>query len=219
VASGGDEAVNGTTRQGTFDQEPGTRQSPGFVGELVRRLASLDWLLLGYLLTLLFEVAFGSGPRRAPAVIYLSVDLAGFVGILWLIRGQILKGEVLPGILYRFAVMGALLSTFFELQWILPAASGPAVDAQLHALDLRLFGVEPAQAFDRFVRPATTEWFSFFYYGYFFLLAAHVFPAMLFGRTERLLTRFGFGTIWLYCVGHVVYTLVPAYGPYAYLSF
>jgi hypothetical protein len=192
---------------------------PGFVEQLVLRLAAQDWLLGAYLVTLLFEVLVGHGPRRPMAIALLTIDLVGFGLVVWLVRGVRLRGNVLPGFLYRMGILGVLLGTFFELQWILPSASGPSLDAELHRLDLRLFGVEPAQAFDRFVTPSTTEWFSFFYYGYFLILAAHIFPVAFAGRSEKLLTRFGFGVLWLYCVGHVVYTIVPAYGPYAHLSF
>jgi hypothetical protein len=210
-------------RRSAFDQtSPAIRErgdSTTLIGRLVLTLAALDWLVLGYLFTLLFEVVQGSGSRRAPAAAYLALDATLFLAVLVVVRGELLRGRFLPGLVYRLGVLGAILGSFFELQWILPAASGPSLDAELHALDLRLFGVEPAQAFDRFVHPATTEWFSFFYYGYFFLLAAHVVPAMLFLREEGVLQRFGFGLIWLYAVGHVVYTIVPAYGPYAHLAF
>jgi hypothetical protein len=193
--------------------------STTLIGRVVLTLAALDWLVLGYLFTLMFEVVQGSGPRRAPAAVYLALDATLFLAALVVVRGELLRGRFLPGLVYRLGIVGAILGSFFELQWILPAASGPSLDAELHALDLRLFGVEPAQVFDRFVHPATTEWFSFFYYGYFFLLAAHLLPVMLFMRDERTLQRFGFGVVWLYAVGHIVYTIVPAYGPYAHLAF
>jgi hypothetical protein len=172
-----------------------------------------------YLSALLFETLLGRGPERGLAVGAVAVDLGVFAGVVWLVRGGVVREGPLRRLVYCVGILVALLGSFFELQWILPVASGPVLDGDLHALDLRLFGVEPAVAWDRFVRPATTEWFSFFYYGYFFLIAAHVLPALFLGRRERLMIPFGFGFLWLYCVGHVVYTLVPAYGPYAHLAF
>jgi hypothetical protein len=168
----------------------------------------------------LFYLVVGStSPHRPVALVAVALDLAAFVAVLVWVRREGARGGFLPALVYRCGVLGALLGSFFELQWILPAASGPPVDATLHALDLRLFGVEPAEAWDAFVRPSTTEWFSFFYYGYFILVAVHILPALFFGRSERFLVTFGFGFVWLYCVGHIVYTIVPAYGPYAHLSF
>ena len=37
-------------------------------------------------------------------------------------------------------------------------------------------------------------------------------------KSGPFLARFSFGFIWLYCVGHALYTFVPAYGPYAFLA-
>jgi hypothetical protein len=190
-----------------------------FVSKLALRLAAQDWLLLVYLVTLFLEVVGRNGVHHGLASACLAFDIALFAGILWLIRRPGAQPRFVTSLVYRAGVLTALLGSFLQLQWILPAASGPPVDAQLHALDLRLFGVEPAEAWDRLVRPGTTEWFSFFYYGYFFLVAVYVLPALFFGRSEKLLIGFGFGFLWLYCVGHVVYTLVPAYGPYAHLKF
>jgi hypothetical protein len=189
------------------------------VASIIRSLAAQDWLLLGYLIVLVYEVIVGDGPHRPVALLCLGADLGVFVFILWLVRRHGSRASASRALLYRIGILVALLGSFLELQWILPAASGPPVDARLHALDLHMFGVEPAEAWDRFVQPATTEWFSFFYYGYFILVAVHVLPALFFGRRETLLIPFGFGFLWLYCVGHIVYTFVPAYGPYAHLHF
>ena len=224
--SGGDvafERVGGLLRTGVpHAPEIASPRAPTprtAVAGILRRVAAQDWLLVVYFLVLLAEVLRGSGPRRSAALGGLSVDLAVFVTVLALVRGGLLGGPFLAGLLYRLTVLGTTLASFFQLQWILPSASGRSLDAELHALDVRLFGVEPSLWFDRYVDPALTEWFSFFYYGYFFLLAIHVIPSMLFLRTPRVLSRFGFGILWLYCVGHVVYTLVPAYGPYAHFGF
>lgn len=203
-----------TDADGPTDAESGST-----IQKVILHLAAQDWLLLGYLLTLFWLVLIGYGARRLPALCALSIDIGAFVAILWWVRGEGERVTWLSALLYRFGILVALLGSFLELQWILPAASGRPLDADLHALDLRVFGVEPAEAWDRFVRPATTEWFAFFYYGYFFLVAAHVLPALFFGKNQRFLITFGFGFLWLYCIGHVVYTIVPAYGPYAYLEF
>lgn len=203
-----------------YTQGPGSDRRDGeLFARIVLRLAAQDWLLLVYLTTLLAEVWVGNGPRRQLALAWVAMDLVLFAGVVWMVRGGVLENRFSAALVYRFGVLAALLGSFLELQWILPAASGPSVDAHLYALDVRLFGTEPALAWDRFVRPSTTEWFAFFYYGYFILVAVHVLPALFFGRAEKFLVPFGFGFLWLYCVGHVVYTLVPAYGPHAYLKF
>ena len=58
---------------------------------------------------------------------------------------------------------------------------------------MRVFGFEPSLAWDRFVNPITTEWFAFFYFCYFFLLAAHIFPIVFGSRDQMLLGEFMLG--------------------------
>jgi membrane-associated phospholipid phosphatase len=88
------------------------------------------------------------------------------------------------------------------------------MDSQLYNLDLSLFGVEPAMFFDRFVTPISTEWFAFFYFSYFFVLALHVLPILFLSKNVSLLAEFALGMLIMFCVGHTFYMLVPGYGPY-----
>jgi membrane-associated phospholipid phosphatase len=88
------------------------------------------------------------------------------------------------------------------------------VDRKLYQLDLSLFHFEPAMAWDHFVNSATTEWFSFFYFGYFLLMAVHVVPLLFFGRRKQIVGEFTFALIVLFSIGHTLYMVVPGYGPY-----
>ncbi|MDB4944117.1 MAG: phosphoesterase, PA-phosphatase related protein [Labilithrix sp.] len=188
-------------------------------GAWENRLAAQDWLLVTYLLVLLGQCLQGHGARRPLAIRYVLFDLAAWLAVLAVTRSDLLaRRPRLRSAIYRAGIGLPVLGSFLQLQYILPTAGHPPLDAQLHALDLRVFGVEPSEAWDRFVSPATTEWFAFFYYGYFFLIAVHVLPMLGFVRSSPLLARFSFGFIWLYCVGQALYTFVPAYGPYAYLG-
>src|SRR5262249_48341707 len=87
-------------------------------------------------------------------------------------------------------------------------------DDALYRLDMQLFGVEPAVAMDRIVGPVTTEWFAFFYFGYFFLLALHVVPILFLSKRPQVLGEFTFGMLFVFCCGAIGYMLVPGYGPY-----
>jgi hypothetical protein len=104
------------------------------------------------------------------------------------------------------------------LRDILPAVSSRAMDADIFAFDMRVFHVEPSLAWDAFVSPTTTEWFAFFYFGYFAILAMHVLPMMLVERDMQRLAHFSLGIFMVFCGGHLVYMLVPGYGPYRYLA-
>ena len=200
------------------------RESPAPLGSrrmplLFVRLAAQDWLLLAYLTVLLVQVLLGSGPRRHTAIQCVLMDFAVWVAVLGATRTRLLADRPrVASVLYRSGIGFPVLASFLQLQYILPTAGRHPLDAQLYAFDLRVFGVEPAQAWDRFVAPGTTEWFAFFYYGYFFLIAVHVLPMLGAAKSGRFLAKFSFGFIWLYCVGHALYTFVPAYGPYSFLA-
>jgi len=185
------------------------------VGAVLREVAAQDWLLVGYLLFLLFRVQTGTATEHAPALVRLGADLAVLVIALVAVRGGLLP-RALARLVYRGALFVPVLGSFLQLEYILPAASRAPMDARLYAFDIGVFGREPAEVFDAWVSPRTTEWFAFFYYGYFFLIAAFLFPFLVLGR-GRLMRAFGMGFLWVYCAGHAIYTLVPAYGPYAYL--
>ncbi len=198
---------------------PGDLEAPTKMPVLLRQLAAQDLLLLAYLGVLLIQVLLGDGPRRTTAIECVVLDGGVWVTVLVLTRSQLLDGHPrIASALYRMGIGFPVLASFLQLQWILPTAGRPTVDAELYALDMRVFGFEPAQAWDRFVSPATTEWFAFFYYGYFFLIAVHVLPLLSATKSSPFLARFSFGFIWLYCVGHALYTFVPAYGPYSFLA-
>ncbi len=120
--------------------------------------------------------------------------------------------------IYRLTVWLTVFCSYFQLRHILPAVSERTVDGELLAFDLRVFHVEPALAWDRFVTPVTTEWFAFFYFGYFFLLSAHVLPIMLASKNTFRLAHFALGIFLLFCTGHLIYMIVPGYGPYRALA-
>jgi hypothetical protein len=181
-------------------------------------LAVQDWMVVTYLLFLMVAVLHGDGPRRAAAIQWVLVDVVALITVLVLVRGGLVKVGFTVGFLYRLALLGAPLGSFLQLQYILPTATHYALDAKIYALDQAVFGLEPAEAWDHFVTPATTEWFSFFYYGYFFILAVHVLPFLFLGRDMRVFSEFAFGVLFLFCVGQALYLAVPGYGPYLFLA-
>jgi hypothetical protein len=185
----------------------------------LRNLASQDWLTVGYLVTLLGALVLGKGPNRAACIARVSVDLAVFLFIVALVRGQLLRwGSSAASLVYRTAVIGVILSSFFQLREILPAVSPWTDDARIYAFDLRIFGFEPSVVFDRYVTPLTTEWFAFFYFLYFLILSVHVLPMVYWQRDVDLLGRFATGLLLVFCVAHIAYMIVPGFGPYWYLK-
>jgi hypothetical protein len=185
----------------------------------LRDFSPLDWLVVVFFSVLVLAVVAGTGIHRGQSLAILGIDWLALAVGLALTRGGVLrKGSFASALAYRFTMFGTVASSYFELRVILPAASSRAVDASLYAFDLRVFGVEPCLAWDRFVTPQTVEWFAFFYFGYFFILAVNVLPFMFLGRNLDVLGRFALGISIVFCFGHTLYILVPGYGPYSYLA-
>src|SRR5579872_3263301 len=185
---------------------------------VVHSFASQDWITIGYLAALLIALAFGKGSNRGQCIVRVAADLGVFLFVLVAVRTQLLRwGAVSTALVYRLAVMGTLLASFFQLREILPAVSPWAVDDRIYAFDIHVFGVEPSEWLDRYVTPATTEWFAFFYFLYFLILTVHVLPMMM-QRDEVLLSRFAVGILLLFMVAHLLYMAVPGWGPYWYLK-
>jgi hypothetical protein len=189
-----------------------------FIVRALSRFAAQDWLVGAYLLVLTGAVVMGSGPRRGTAIRMMVADSAVFWTCMVIARSDLGRFRVVGDLLYRVGLIGGAISTFLQLHFILPSASGTAVDAQIYNLDLALFGFEPSMSWDRYVTPATTEWFSFFYYSYFFILCLFVLPMGIFERRMRILSELSLGLLLVVCVGHTLYVLVPGRGPYLHFA-
>lgn len=186
---------------------------------LFQGLAAQDWLITFYFLALLGALLIGSGANRDVSIARVLTDLAILWAGLVVVRGEMLKpSSFASSLIYRVTVFGPVLLSYFQLREILPAVSSRALDAEILALDQRLFGFEPAVAWDRFVSPVTTEWFAFFYFSYFFILIVHCIPFLLAVRDRDLTARFSLGIFAVFCTAHVVYMVVPGYGPYRHLA-
>jgi hypothetical protein len=186
---------------------------------LLARLAVHDWLVLGYLLVLNFvALAVARGPGRAESVAEMGLLLGWLlVGIWWARRPRGARDGPGP-IVYRVAIYGSVQLSYFFLGHLLPLVNRSTVDAGLYRFDERVFGCEPALLMDGWVTPAATEWFAFFYFSYYLLLALYILPIVLGCRDLRSLSEFVLGMLVVYCVGQLCYMLVPGYGPYQALA-
>ncbi len=187
------------------------------VALVAERMASHDWLVMVQLLVLLALTIRGEGAAKPLAIAFLGFDVLWFGGVLAYVRSSE-RISAIPAMVYRLTLVGAIVAVYVQLRWILPVIGQHSLDAELYALDLRLFGVEPAMAFDGVVSTPATEWFSFFYYSYFFLLALFALPIAVAFEDGPVLRDFGLGLLSLYCIGHLVYVLVPGFGPYVHLD-
>jgi hypothetical protein len=183
--------------------------------KLLRSFAAADVLVLLYLLELNVAVLIARpSPWRAQSLLQVIGLLAVFLVSVTLVRGQILRSHFWSALLYRIGIYGTVQQSYFFFKHLLPVVNPGSLDHQLYALDLKLFGFEPAVWMDQFVNPVTTEWFAFFYFCYFFLLAAHIFPIVFGARDQMLLGEFMLGMLIIVCIGHTGYVLVPGFGPF-----
>ncbi len=135
-----------------------------------------------------------------------------------LVRGQILKPGRLRAIIYRLGIFPPIVISYFCGMFLLPGLDPVLVDEPLHQIDLALFGFTPSVFFAQFNTRGVVEWFAFFYYSYFYLMAIMLIPALFFDRGRRL-GELMFGAMVVCACGHTLYTLVPGIGPFATLEF
>lgn len=182
---------------------------------VLERFAPQDWLVLGYLVCVNVAVLRGTpGTVRDEGIVKVALLLAWVALGVGAMRGNWIKDGWIKAFVYRWTIYGPVQLTYFFFRDLLPVINTGSLDRQLYELDLALFGVEPAVLFDRFVSSTTTEWFSFFYFGYFFVLALHVIPILFFSGNQRVLGEFALGMLIVVCAGQTVYMLVPGWGPY-----
>jgi membrane-associated phospholipid phosphatase len=104
------------------------------------------------------------------------------------------------------------------LRDVLPIVRPDSVDAQLYALDLQVFGFEPALWLERYNQRHIVEWFSFFYYSYFWIDLFYLVTVIWLMKPSRLTTTFAIGTVIVFCGGQLGYMAVPGYGPISFLA-
>jgi hypothetical protein len=189
---------------------------------LPRALASVavqDLFVLTYLLALNVAIALSpAGPVRDACALRVGTLLAILLVVVGAVRSGVLRHGFWAPLLYRVALYGGVQISYFFFRELLPQVNPRSLDTELHELGLALFGAEPAVTLDAVVGAWTTEWFAFFYFGYFFVLATHVLPILFLAKEPRRLGEFTFGLVFLFSVGHTLYMLVPGFGPYRALA-
>lgn len=172
-------------------------------------------MVFAYLLELNGAVLLAPpSPLKWHCLLQVGGLLATYLICLALVRSATLRSSFWTALLYRIGIYGTVQSSYFFFKHLLPVVNPGTLDRKLYALDQVLFGFEPAMWADQFVTPATTEWFAFFYWCYFFLLAAHIFPIVFGAKSQMLVGEFMLGMLIIVCVGHTGYILVPGFGPY-----
>ena len=202
-------------RAGAFDATPAT-SAPRSLRRWLLALSLNDWIVLAYLTLLNVAVltSEGSSPARDRVIAEVSCLLIVFATVVpGLIRSNVLTHPIWCPLAFRVSHYGCIQLTYFIMRGFLPIVNPGSLDRELHQIGLTLFGLEPALALEPWVTSGTTEWFAFFYYGYFFVLALHVIPIIFFSREPRILSEFALGLLIVLSVGQSLYLVVPGYGP------
>ena len=181
----------------------------------LRETAIHDFGVFGFLLALNGAVlGTPSSAERSFCLVRTGGLFVAFMISILLVRGRLLKHSWFAALIYRVGIYGVVQVSYFFLKHVLPLVNPTTLDQKLYELDLSLFHIEPAMAWDRYVNPTTTEWFAFFYFGYFLLMAVHIVPLVFFGRKKQIVGEFTFGILIMFSIGHSLYLVVPGYGPY-----
>jgi hypothetical protein len=186
---------------------------------VAQNLAFQDFAALAfhtYMLLRAFDV-----PESANAVLAQRFAVALFTVTactVLLVRGEVLKPGRLRAFIYRVGLFAPMLTSYFELRFLLPALQPHLLDLRLYALDRAIFGTTPSLWLAQFNHRPLVEWISFFYYSYFYLLAAIILPTLFFDKGVRH-RQFLIGALVVCGGGHVIYTLVPGVGPFRTIDF
>ncbi|MCB9633007.1 MAG: phosphatase PAP2 family protein [Sandaracinus sp.] len=182
-------------------------------------LAIHDRIALAFHVFMLGRVAIA--PQSADADIAFRAGLGlltvSVVSVL-LARGEVLRPGKLRSLVYRVGIFFPVVLSYFQLRYLLPALQPVMLDDTLRRLDESLLGITPALWFNRFNTPVVVEWVAFFYYSYFYLMAAMLLPALFLDRGQRL-REIMVGAVCVATLGHIGYTFVPGVGPHAAMEF
>lgn len=189
------------------------------VAGCLRLFALHDLVLLAYLATVATLVVL------APDHAYRAESLRATLGAMTALiaacivaRGTTLGPAVARAALYRATVALTVVGNYLALRRLLPVVRTDEVDAALAAIDLRIFGVQPAVWLEPLSTPVVVESLAFFYFSYFAVCVAFVVVTLAVAPRGRLTTEWALGTAIVYCVGQLGYMAVPGFGPVVHLA-
>jgi len=189
------------------------------IGVTSQNLAVQDLIALAFHAYLLLRVSIA--PDGTDAAVVRRFALALFVVTaccITLTRGEVIRDRRTRAITYRIGLVVPMLLSYFEMRILIPALHPDLMDHQLFAIDRWLLGTTPSVWMEAWNFEPIVEWLSFFYYGYFLILALMIIPSLFVGeggRQQEVLA----GAMLIVATGHFLYTIVPGAGPYATIRF
>jgi len=195
------------------------RSTSGVLAATLANFAIQDWGALAFHAYMTTRVLLApDSPDATIARRFSAVLLLITVTALALTRGELFKSQRARALVYRIGLFAPMPGSYFALKHLLPALQPHLLDEALHDLDVLVLGQTPSVWLAQFNTPPVVEWFSFFYYSYFWLLALVLLPSLFLDHGRRFLELMLGGFIVCACA-HVGYTLVPGAGPHAAIHF
>jgi hypothetical protein len=180
---------------------------------LLLLVAPHEYIVGAYLLLLAASCAAGApSPQRTRIIVVLIACVVGLLGSALALRAVRRPGRLVRG-LRRFAVIPFVMVAYAYLGAIVPLANPALRDMPLFQLDLILFRVEPALAWESYNTLLLIEWLSGWYSSYWLFVAAFPLAQVFFSVDPRRAARLAVSILAITCVGHLLYVLVPGYGP------
>jgi hypothetical protein len=203
------------------DHLAGQRARIGLLRRTWRNLATQDALILAFHAFLLVRAALAppGGPLLTVAWRWAIGVAAIAASMALLCRGELLPPGRLRGVAYRTLAISAIVLSYFEMRWLLQAMQPVLRDGALLAIDEVVLGATPAVWLERFITPATTQWFAFFYFSYPFLLIFNLAGSAALDRQSRRMHEVLTAGAFVAVIGHIIYTFVPGAGPFRFMHF
>ncbi|MBW2453800.1 MAG: phosphatase PAP2 family protein [Deltaproteobacteria bacterium] len=172
-----------------------------------------DLIPLAYL-ALIRVLVWQAVPSPARALSAWRVDgcILALVGGALLCRGLVVAPRW-RAVVYRLCLMAVVIESYLMLRDLLPLLRSDSFDQALLDLDLAVFGFEPAFWLERFNLRPVVEYFSFFYFSYFALVATYLVVMLWVLRPGRATSEYAIGSFLVLCLGQLGYLVVPGTGP------
>ncbi|MBW2160269.1 MAG: phosphatase PAP2 family protein [Deltaproteobacteria bacterium] len=189
------------------------------IGVTARNLAVQDVIMLAFhayvfLRALMAPDSPDAAVARRLAFTLLAITCCALV----LTRGEVIRDQRARALTYRLGLFMPMPLSYFAMRALLPALQPELVDYRLFAIDRWLLGTTPAIWMEAWNVKPVVEWLSFFYYGYFLVMALMLVPSLLVDRGRRQQEMLA-GALLIVTCGHFLYTVVPGAGPVAAISF
>jgi membrane-associated phospholipid phosphatase len=181
-------------------------------------LGLIDWLVILHLIAYLLRLSATPDSQAAqPYTLGILLIFSALTVWLFFYHRFFDRNNYFRLIRYG-TLLVALLVPYFWLQQMIPVINPTLMDQQLHSIDHLLFGGDASIWLEQFASPFSCIWLGISYYSYYYICGLFILGVLLFCRRQEILVEFGFMAVGAACFSNIMYTVVPALGPYHHLA-